>query len=77
MSCPRRSRNYCDPHRYELASDRTRASLQVSTTSSLSDYGGYVAIGYNSAKVSTPPTSFADLLKPAYKNEVAINGRGW
>jgi putative spermidine/putrescine transport system substrate-binding protein len=38
------------------------------------DYGGYVAIGYNSAKVTTPPTSFADLLKPIYKNEVAING---
>ena len=38
------------------------------------DYGGYVAIGYNSAKVATPPTSFADLLKPIYKNEVAING---
>jgi putative spermidine/putrescine transport system substrate-binding protein len=38
------------------------------------DYGGYVAIGYDSAKVKTPPTSFADLLKPAYKNEVAING---
>src|SRR5689334_24180365 len=27
------------------------------------DYGGYVAIGYDSAKVKTPPTSFADLLK--------------
>jgi putative spermidine/putrescine transport system substrate-binding protein len=38
------------------------------------DYGGYVAIGYNSAKVTDPPTSFADLLKPEYKNEVAING---
>jgi putative spermidine/putrescine transport system substrate-binding protein len=38
------------------------------------DYGGYVAIGYNSAKVKTPPTSFADLLKPEYKNQVAING---
>ena len=38
------------------------------------DYGGYVAIGYNSAKVTTPPTSFADLLKPIYKNEIAING---
>jgi len=24
--------------------------------------------------VKTPPTSFADLLKPIYKNEVAING---
>ena len=38
------------------------------------DYGGYVAIGYNSDKVKTPPTSFADLLKPEYKNQVAING---
>ncbi len=38
------------------------------------DYGGYVAIGYNSAKVKTPPTSFKDLLNPEYKNEVAING---
>jgi putative spermidine/putrescine transport system substrate-binding protein len=38
------------------------------------DYGGYVAIGYNADKVKTPPTSFADLLKPEYKNQVAING---
>ena len=38
------------------------------------DYGGYVAIGYNSDKVKTAPTSFADLLKPEYKNQVAING---
>src|SRR5246127_2297523 len=38
------------------------------------DYGGYVGIGYDSATVKTPPTSFADLLKPAYKNQVAING---
>jgi len=38
------------------------------------DYGGYVAIGYNSAKVTDPPTSFKDLLKPEYKNQVAING---
>ncbi len=38
------------------------------------DYGGYVAIGYDSKVVKDPPTSFADLLKPAYKNEVALNG---
>jgi putative spermidine/putrescine transport system substrate-binding protein len=38
------------------------------------DYGGYVAIGYNPSKVTVAPTSFADLLKPIYKNEVAING---
>ena len=38
------------------------------------DYGGYVAIGYNSATVKVPPTSFKSLLNPIYKNEVALNG---
>jgi putative spermidine/putrescine transport system substrate-binding protein len=37
-------------------------------------YGGYVAIGYNPAKVKVAPTSFKSLLKPAYKNQVAIDG---
>jgi putative spermidine/putrescine transport system substrate-binding protein len=37
------------------------------------DYGGYVAIGYTATKVKNPPKSFADLLKPTYKNEVGIN----
>jgi putative spermidine/putrescine transport system substrate-binding protein len=37
------------------------------------DYGGYVAIGYTSRKVKHPPTSFKDLLKSTYKNEVGIN----
>ena len=62
------------------------APYQVSTWSNIpadakatngdwyASYGGYVAIGYNAAKVSTPPTSFADLLKPIYKNQIAING---
>jgi putative spermidine/putrescine transport system substrate-binding protein len=38
------------------------------------DYGGYVAIGYDSAKIKTPPTSFKSLLTGSYKNEVAIDG---
>jgi len=38
------------------------------------DYGGYVAIGYNSKVVKHAPTSFADLLNPEYKNQVALNG---
>jgi putative spermidine/putrescine transport system substrate-binding protein len=50
------------------------ASSKASDATYYADYGGYVAIGYNSAKVTDPPTSFADLLKPQYKNEVAING---
>jgi putative spermidine/putrescine transport system substrate-binding protein len=37
------------------------------------DYGGYMSIGYDSAKVPAP-TSIADLLKPAYKGKVALNG---
>jgi putative spermidine/putrescine transport system substrate-binding protein len=37
------------------------------------DYGGYVAIGYNSAVVKTPPKTFKDLLKPVYKHMVGIN----
>jgi putative spermidine/putrescine transport system substrate-binding protein len=38
------------------------------------DYGGFVAIGYNTAKVKVAPTSLKDLLKPIYKHEVGING---
>ena len=39
-----------------------------------SDYGGYIAIGYDANLVKTPPKSFADLLNPIYKNQVALNG---
>ncbi|NCV84067.1 MAG: extracellular solute-binding protein [Actinobacteria bacterium] len=39
-----------------------------------SDYGGYIAIGYDANIVKTPPKSFADLLNPIYKNQVALNG---
>src|SRR4051794_475133 len=37
------------------------------------DYGGYMSIGYDSAKVPAPAT-IADLLKPQYKGKVALNG---
>ncbi|MFI5934416.1 ABC transporter substrate-binding protein [Actinoplanes sp. NPDC051494] len=37
------------------------------------DYGGYMSIGYDSAKVPAP-ASFADLLKAEYKGKVALNG---
>jgi putative spermidine/putrescine transport system substrate-binding protein len=37
------------------------------------DYGGYMAIGYDSSKVPEPK-SLNDLLKPAYKSKVALNG---
>jgi putative spermidine/putrescine transport system substrate-binding protein len=50
------------------------ADAKAADAAYYADYGGYVAIGYNSTTVKTPPTSFADLLKPIYKNMVAING---
>ena len=50
------------------------ANSRASDATWYDDYGGYVAIGYDSAKVKVPPTSFKDLLKPIYKNQVAING---
>jgi putative spermidine/putrescine transport system substrate-binding protein len=37
------------------------------------DYGGYMSIGYDSAKLPAP-TTVADLLKPEYKGAVALNG---
>src|SRR6202167_6060677 len=50
------------------------ADAKASDGTWFADYGGYVAIGYNSAKVKVAPTSFKSLLNPIYKNEVAING---
>jgi putative spermidine/putrescine transport system substrate-binding protein len=38
------------------------------------DYGGYVSIGYDSKVVKVAPTSFKSLLKPIYKDQVALNG---
>jgi len=40
----------------------------------LADYYGAVSFGVNGAVVSNAPRSFADLLKPEYKNKVALNG---
>ncbi|QIM21523.1 solute-binding protein [Phycicoccus sp. HDW14] len=39
----------------------------------VNDYGGYMSIGYDSAKVPAP-TSVKDLLKADYKGKVALNG---
>jgi putative spermidine/putrescine transport system substrate-binding protein len=38
------------------------------------DYGGYVSIGCDAKIVKECPTTFADLLKPQYKGQVAMNG---
>ena len=39
----------------------------------VNDYGGYMSIGYDTAKVP-PVTSVNDLLKPEYQGKVALNG---
>jgi putative spermidine/putrescine transport system substrate-binding protein len=39
----------------------------------VNDYGGYMSIGYDAAKVPAPQ-GVSDLLKPAYKGKVALNG---
>ena len=39
----------------------------------VNDYGGYMSIGYDAGKVPAP-TAVTDLLKPAYKGKVALNG---
>jgi putative spermidine/putrescine transport system substrate-binding protein len=49
------------------------SSSKASDATWYADYGGYVAIGYNPAKVKVAPTSFKSLLNPAYKNQIAIN----
>ena len=38
------------------------------------NYGGYVSIGCDAARVRTCPASFADLLQPEYKRLVSIDG---
>ncbi|MFB8362888.1 ABC transporter substrate-binding protein [Streptomyces sp. NPDC055929] len=38
------------------------------------DYGGYVSIGCDAARIKVCPETFADLLKPEYKGKVALNG---
>ncbi|MFI6431659.1 ABC transporter substrate-binding protein [Rhodococcus oryzae] len=38
------------------------------------DYGGYISIGCDSAKVAVCPASFADLAKPEYRGKVALTG---
>jgi putative spermidine/putrescine transport system substrate-binding protein len=39
----------------------------------VNDYGGYMSIGYDASKVPAP-TSVTDLLGPAFKGKVALNG---
>jgi putative spermidine/putrescine transport system substrate-binding protein len=60
---------------YEVATwSQIPAAAKAANGDYYADYGGYVAIGYDSSRVKTPPTSFKSLLNPIYKNQVAIDG---
>jgi putative spermidine/putrescine transport system substrate-binding protein len=49
------------------------ANLKEPTGLWVSDYAGFMSIGYDAAKVPAPKT-VQDLLKPEYKGKVALNG---
>jgi putative spermidine/putrescine transport system substrate-binding protein len=53
--------------------DEIPANLKDANGAWVNDYGGYMSVGYDSAKVPAP-TSIADLLKADYKGKVALNG---
>jgi putative spermidine/putrescine transport system substrate-binding protein len=59
---------------YQVATWKDILDSQKEPTGTwVQDYGGFMSIGYDSAKVPAP-TSVADLLKPAYHGKVALNG---
>ncbi|MFJ4849848.1 MULTISPECIES: ABC transporter substrate-binding protein [unclassified Streptomyces] len=60
---------------YKVASfDDIPAAQKDAQARWYNDYGGYVSIGCDAKAVKVCPTSFADLLKPQYKSQVAMNG---
>lgn len=50
------------------------ASMKDASGMWVGDYWGVVSFGVNTKIVKNVPTSWADLLKPEYKNQVALNG---
>lgn len=59
---------------YEVATfDDIPDALKEPSGLFVGDYGGYMSVGYDSARFPAP-TQLSDLLKPAYKGAVAING---
>ena len=60
---------------YKVADyDKIPAAQKDSKARWYNDYGGYISIGCDAKKVTTCPTTFADLLKSEYKGKVALNG---
>jgi len=60
---------------YKVAKYKTiPASMKDPRARWYGDYWGAISIGFNSNLVKPAPKTFKDLLKPAYKNKVALNG---
>ncbi len=60
------------PYKVETFDDIPDA-LKEPTGLFVGDYGGYMSVGYDSARFPAP-TQISDLLTPTYKGAVAING---
>jgi putative spermidine/putrescine transport system substrate-binding protein len=59
---------------YKVATwDDIPAAYKDANGAWVNDYGGYMSIGFDSAKVP-PVTNVNDLLKPEYNGKVALNG---
>ncbi len=59
---------------YKVATfDQVPAALKDPNGTWVNDYGGYMSIGFDTSKVPTP-TTVKDLLGPAFKGKVALNG---
>ncbi|WP_344445110.1 ABC transporter substrate-binding protein, partial [Kitasatospora nipponensis] len=60
---------------YKVADfDKIPATMKDANGNAYNDYGGYMSIGCDAKKVSPCPKTFADLLNPAYKGMIALNG---
>jgi len=60
---------------YKVATwDSIPAANKEANGAWVNDYGGYVSIGCNAKLVATCPKTLADLTKPEYKGQVALNG---
>ncbi|GAA2025823.1 hypothetical protein GCM10009839_25110 [Catenulispora yoronensis] len=60
---------------YQVASWSSIPAAQKDPNGSyVNDYGGYIAIGYDTSRVQNPPTSIKALDDPKYRGMVAIEG---
>ena len=60
---------------YQVAAwDSIPATNKDANGAWVNDYGGFVSIGCNAKLVAACPTTLADLAKPEYRGQVALNG---